>query len=189
MIPCKYKNGNMFRIIKLSQQYLEEACVMADRVFSHSDDKPSIGFSASLDKNKLEKLNMDYQKQYGVSILSLEYFIALDEISEKVIGTTGLYSLEEDANEAYWVGWFCVHPDFTGQGIGRALLKYIIEISRASGKRFLRLYTSDHPVESTAQFLYESMDFKIWNEKGERKDGNTTIFYRMLDLTNQFVAK
>lgn len=71
-------------------------------------------------------------------------------------GTIGLYATTKDADEARWVSWFCVHPDFRGLGIGKSLLDHLIAVVRDRGLRYLRLYTGSDAAEARAQVLYES---------------------------------
>jgi len=83
----------------------------------------------------------------------------------KVIGVTGLYSLKYDEKEAYWLGWYCVNPSFRGEGIGRDLLGFIINLSKMDNKKWLRLYTSKDPNEKRANEIYNKLGFKPLKEK------------------------
>ena len=94
----------------------------------------------------------------------MEYWVALNE-NNKVIGTTGIYALKKDAHEAVWMAWFCVDPGHRGQGTGRRLIEHSIEMARARGKQYFRLYTSTLPCEAAAQRLYERYNFRIARRK------------------------
>jgi RimJ/RimL family protein N-acetyltransferase len=84
-----------------------------------------------------------------------------------VLGTTGLYQYKRDAQEAVWVGWFCVDPKARGKGIGQKLIEHTICLAVQAGFRRVRLYTSTDPNEEAAQRLYEKNGFKeISRKKG-----------------------
>ena len=129
---------------------------------------PSVPFKASLDREEFDKFNKREKNIYS----SLEYFVAVDE-TEKVLGTTGLYSRRNDEKVAYWLGWYCVDPKFRGKGIGSKLLDYTIKKAKERGKKYLRLYTSTSAGEEVAQQVYDRRGFrtirreKIKNEKYE----------------------
>ncbi|MCA0399467.1 MAG: GNAT family N-acetyltransferase [Proteobacteria bacterium] len=78
-----------------------------------------------------------------------------------LLGLVGLYSMAKDEEEANWLGWFCVAPEARGLGLGQHLLDHAIGEARATGRRYLRLYTSTDPVEEAAQALYERNGFRI----------------------------
>jgi GNAT superfamily N-acetyltransferase len=60
------------------------------------------------------------------------------------------YSSKEDNNEKVWLGWTCVDPAVRGQEIGRKLVNFAIGKARSESKKFLRLYTSNHPNQAIA---------------------------------------
>jgi GNAT superfamily N-acetyltransferase len=161
----------MIKIEKLTEKYLEDASRLADTVFKDEPILPSVAFEASLDQNKLDKLN---EKSTG-EIYSLEYFVAVDETG-KVLGTTGLYALEEDKQEAYWLGWYCVDLKFRGKHIGSKLLDFTINIARERGKKILRLYTSPSDDEKKAQDVYDSRGFKTTGMEKKENSKFETIY-------------
>jgi ribosomal protein S18 acetylase RimI-like enzyme len=126
----------------------------------------------SLEFRRQAKLEFGGVKRLG-------YHVAVE--GRKVIGIIGLYCMDEDSHEAYWIGWFCVNPAFRGRGLGSKLLDLAIKNTKADGKRFLRLYTSDDPNESAAQRLYEKKGFSVSREN-VRKRGKYNIFYREKEL-------
>jgi predicted GNAT family N-acyltransferase len=63
---------------------------------------------------------------------------------------TELYSSKEDNNEKISLGWTCVYLAVRGQEIGRKLVNFAIEKARLESKKFLRLYTSNHPNQAIA---------------------------------------
>jgi len=111
----------------------------------------------------------------GWQITSLSDWVALDA-DDRVIGTVGIYTYRKDNNEACWLSWFCVDSGFRGNGIGKKLLQFAIQLARQAGKKYLRLYTSTHPSEANAHALYKKL-FKITGKESER-------IYLELDLDN-----
>jgi GNAT superfamily N-acetyltransferase len=92
------------------------------------------------------------------------FSVYIDEAGA-VLGTTGLYQYKRDAQEAVWVGWFCVDPKARGKGIGQKLIEHTICLAVQAGFRRVRLYTSTDPNEEAAQRLYEKNGFKEISRK------------------------
>jgi GNAT superfamily N-acetyltransferase len=130
----------------LSIVTLEQAIEVAHQTFPPQEEDPATGFRASLVRGR------DPNRQ--------RYWVAIDQNTGTVIGTTGLYKTPRDFDDAYWVGWLCVTPQRRGQGIGKGLLEFTIAMARREGKRWLRLYTSTDPIEKVAQVLYERCGFR-----------------------------
>jgi ribosomal protein S18 acetylase RimI-like enzyme len=164
----------MIIIQPLSFNTLSKASALADNIFPEAHVAPSVGFTMSLDKEKLKEFNASNNHEF----VTIEYFVAVEDDTHNVTGTTGLYSLKSDETEAYWVGWYCVDPACRGRGIGSLLLDYIISEAKRRGKKFLRLYTSTHPNEAIAQIIYEQKGFRIVPERGREKMNDYEIFYR-----------
>jgi ribosomal protein S18 acetylase RimI-like enzyme len=145
------------QIKPLTPAKLKEAMQLLNKAFPYE----SMSLAASLFPDRLL-----YKITFLVArVTQLNYWVAIDETSQKVIGTTGLYCYKKDETEAYWLAMFCVDPAFRGQGIGKKLLNFSIDKARADGKKFLRLYTSNAPNEAAAQILYEKCGFVITGEK------------------------
>lgn len=159
----------------LSPATLDQAINLRDKVFPGLSKLDRETFSASLFKEQ-------YQQWFLEStITQLNYWVAIDDESKKVIGTTGLYCETEDENEAYWLGWFCVEPEFRGQGIGAKLLDFSINTAKAAGKKYLRLYSWTNPDSATAQILYKKRGFRAIGEE-EIPGSRFKIIYLELDL-------
>ncbi len=112
----------------------------------------------------------------------LDFWGVIDAETGAVLGTTGLYLHTRDAGEAVWLAWFCVAPEARRKGIGSRLLDFSIAEAKRTGRRYLRLYTSDRPGEAAAQCLYESRGLKVVAKK--RHLLHTTI-YRELPLDTE----
>ena len=147
---------------ELSERTLQEASAIADGEFPDEHVLPSESFAASLGEKKREYLKK--VAEMGTHITDFKYWVAVDD-DGKVLGTTGLYSIEGDGDEARWLGWYCVSPAARGQGVGSALLDFSIQQTREQGKRILRLYTSNHPDEAAAQDLFEKKGLKVVKEQ------------------------
>lgn len=173
-------------IEKLSHQTLKRASEVADQVFlkdSASPDWryiPHEGFAVSLEPEKLA----DYNRKKNGVLSGLDFWVAIDETSGDVVGTTGIYGLSFDPPDLCWLAWFCVDKKQRGRGIGSQLLNFTIEEARRRGKKILRLYTSTDPNEGSAQKIYEGKCFRIVPELGREKYGTGIyeIFYRELAL-------
>ncbi len=155
-----------FKLVPLSRKTLEQAIKLVETAFPtltpDHPEHPRLAFSASLLKAKSPVLT-DLSLTTGVT--SAKYWVAIDNSTSKVIGTTGLYTYKKDEHEAYWGGWMAVDPDCRGNGIGNALLELAIDRARKDGKQFLRLYTSTEPNEAVAHILYGRYGFKVVNDE------------------------
>jgi GNAT superfamily N-acetyltransferase len=168
----------MIVISKLTKEKLVEAGNLADKIFPDTKILPSVGLEASLNKKVMEDLNKNNNGKFNW----LKYWITYDTVTEKVTGVVGLYEEYPDAQEACWLGWYCVEPNSRGKHVGTKLLEYAIAQARKLNKNFLRLYTSTDPSEAVAQKIYEKYGFKVMTEKVRKKCGNYEIFYRELKL-------
>ena len=120
---------------------------------------------------------------FGVEDLGV-FWVALDD-ADRVVGTAGLYRNRKDAGEALWLSWFTVSPDVRGQGLGGRLLDLAIVQARASGARYLRLYTGSDPIMAKAQDVYESRGLHVYKKINLLV---THIIYRQLALRTASVA-
>ena len=62
------------------------------------------------------------------------------------------------------------------QGVGRALLNHILEVSRQRGYRQLFLETGSHPGFMPAQTLYRSVGFRECGPFGTYKENGFSVF-------------
>ncbi|MFN3482919.1 MAG: GNAT family N-acetyltransferase, partial [Rhabdaerophilum calidifontis] len=108
------------------------AIELVDRVFPAQD--PTERLSLRVFQTRWEWLLRLDGTRYG------RFWLAVAE--ERVVGMVGLYAQVADRHEANWLGWFCVAPERRGCGLGRRLMDLALAEARASGRRFLRLYTS-----------------------------------------------
>ena len=90
----------------------------------------------------------------GKYILDPGGAIFLAEFDGKTVGCCALLNL---GNGSYEVGKMAVSPVARGQGIGRKLLEYVIERSRATGAT--RLFLETNRKLENAVHLYEAVGF------------------------------
>lgn len=153
------------RIEPLSAQRLEEACTLVDDVFAREPVKADLSLRESLDKGKHRRQRL--QEAYGEDIDVVDDWVAIDEETDRVVGTCGLYDVSDDEHEASWVDWFCVDPEYRGHGAGHLLLDTIVTEAKARGKKYLRLYTLEFPEPTVAHQMYFHRGFvitrKVWD--------------------------
>ena len=147
----------------LNKETLEDSINLLYDSFQHKLDHLIIqgGLRCSMHKDKI--FSRILLRTYGV--IDLEYYITKSE-DDKVVGITGLYSRRKDSNEALWLGWFAVHPNYRKKGIGNKLLQFSIDEAKKRGKKYLRLYTSTAKSEQDSHNLYEKVGFKKIKEEG-----------------------
>lgn len=108
-----------------------------------------------------------------------DVWVALDDSTQEIIGTIGLYRIKKDHEEALWVWYFCVAPQARGAGAGARLLDYVISQAKARDVLYLRLLTSNVPSEESAQRLYESRGLRIFKTRSAL---TYKVLLRELDL-------
>lgn len=153
----------------LSETTLKEAIQLRDKVFTHLDKCERETLSASLYTDKFAAWYVEN------GIQQLTYWVAIDELTKKLVGLVGLYTEYGDNDDMIWLGWFCVDPDYRGQKLGAMLLEFAIDRAREHGKSFLHLYTTDEPEYSAARALYGKRGFV----KYKVEDG---VLYYKLDI-------
>lgn len=168
----------MAQIEKLGRKTLRAATQLVLSAFPDEgeDENPAAELAASLDPKKFQ----GFLKGFGIS--DLIYWVAME--ANDVVGIIGLYT-DNDAEEAVWLGWFCVSPRFRGKGIGSQLLELAIEEAKSRGKKFLRLYTSTSPLERAAHRLYEAYGFKLIKREPWPNDDTIEKLYYQLTLESQ----
>lgn len=131
---------------------------LVNRVFPHQSLSERLSFWAYTRRDWL--LVRLVFKLAGIEEL-IGYWIATTRDSGAVMAIAGLYRYSKDADDAVWLGWFCVAPEARGSGLGSQILDYVIDRARATGKKYFRLYTSTDPNEAAAQALYEKKGFSV----------------------------
>jgi GNAT superfamily N-acetyltransferase len=166
-------------IIKpLEKKYLADTIQLGQQVFSN-DDPARIAFWLE------DSLNLDKEaalKSLGATYL--QFWIAVD--NDRVVGGIGYYVQLEDIDEAVWVGWFFVDPEYRGKKIGFQLLETVIGAVKKTEKRYLRVYSSSHDsLEKRAQQLYERRGFVPFREPAYNPFQKEVVVYLQLDLKKE----
>lgn len=163
----------MVKIEPLSKMKLKETVGLVNEIFLNETEEPSDEeIPASLEPEKYQ----DFLSKYQMS--NIRYWLVINDFG-KVIGVVGLYCYEFDKNEAFWLGWFCVHPEARRSGIGNTLLRFAINVARAEGKKFLRLYTSTNPNELDSHRLYEKHRLKLTKEEPYPNGEFKKLYYEL----------
>ena len=102
-----------------------------------------------------------------------EYFEGGDVVSERernivgivkdteiIAGVAGLYPDKYDWPGVLWLNWFYVDPERRGRGLGKMLLRHVIQMARALEVRKLYVDTSTDPSYGRALLLYKGMGFR-----------------------------
>ena len=165
----------MIKIKKLTERHLKDAKALANSIFRYEKIPPGVALEASLDKQKFKIMNLGEKNK----ISTLEYFVAVDR-KEKLLGISGLYSLDTDKENTYWLGWYCVDLKHRGKGIGGKLLDYVIRKVGSRGKKFLRLYTSPSDDEKKALKVYDSRGFKTIRKKKDKRSKYEIIYQELI---------
>ena len=147
---------NSITIIPLNKIYLKKAIKLVKSIFKYEKESVSLELKASVDNDEFNK----YLLYEDNNIRTIEYFIAINN-KGKLLGVVGLYSLNSDYLDTYWIGWYCVSKKERGKGIGSILLEYVINEARVRKRKYLKLYTSTYKDEAAAQKLYEKYEFFI----------------------------
>ncbi len=166
-------------IVPLSKENIEETIKLAHKIFpldAASDNPLERGFRKSLSN----EANLKSWKGPEHVLARLNYWVLLDEKTDKVIGVTGLYGFKEFPKEV-WLAWFCLDPEARGQGLGRKLLEWTMNKAKEEGYSIFKLYTSSDPNEAAAQKLYESVGLKIVKTEKD-SEGQYDIMYREREL-------
>lgn len=158
----------------LTEPYLERTCAVVDACFPHEPVHPDLTVRESLDK--CHHLRQSILKEYGEPLDRIDFWIALDTDNDRVVGTSGLYYDMRDEDEAVWMEWFCVDPEYRGRGIGVALIDKAISEALRRGKAFLRLYTNEEATPTVAHAMYAERGFRVMHKEWDARRGCNLLF-------------
>lgn len=162
----------------LSKENIEEAVRLLHSIFTEDvrvGEAPADALWASLEPKKYQA----FFKKWDIK--TIEYFVAIDK-RKSIIGTTGLYTLNQDPQDTVWLGWYCVALSKRGKGFGYNLLQWTVDEARKRGFSIMKLYTSNSPIETAAQRLYEKFGFKIIGQEKHNPMSKYTTIYRQRDI-------
>jgi ribosomal protein S18 acetylase RimI-like enzyme len=109
--------------------------------------------------------------------------LIIAEIDNHIAGAVTLYP--QGADNGWPEGWagirlLAVHPDYRGQGIGRALMEECIRRCRERGTKTLGLHTTE--LMKVAREMYERMGFKRTTEFDFHPTPDNVVYAYRLDL-------
>ncbi len=85
----------------------------------------------------------------------------------KIVGISGLYSLNSDKNDEFWLGWFGVLKKYRNKGIGGCVLDKTFKIASDNGTKELFVFTWN---DNKAIELFEKKGFKDIGTANDFKD-------------------
>ncbi len=162
----------------LEKESLADAIALGQRVFD-KDDPARIAFWL---ENSLNPDKEAVLKEQGATYI--QFWIA--EENNRVVEAVGYYVRHEDIDEAAWLGWFFVDPQYRGKKIGLQLLETVINAVKKTGKPYLRVYfTSNSPLEKRAQRIYEQRGFVPFRDPAFNPFQKEVVVYLQLDLKKE----
>jgi GNAT superfamily N-acetyltransferase len=153
------------QIRPLDQITLHDATVLRDSVFKDLSDDEYETLALSLNPSG------PIYSRLGIS--QLHYWVAVDTLSQKVVGLVGLYLESSDNEGEFWLGWYCVDPNYRGHKVGSKLLKFAIDLSKVVGMKSLHLYTTADEEYAIARIQYEKIGFKQY------KSQSSQLYYKL----------
>lgn len=161
-------------IERVSPKNIAQASKLANAIFNDEDVSPSVGLSASFDTEAFHQLNKKRKNRFNW----FKYWVAVDTDNKNVVGTIGIYEENADQNQALWLGWFCVDPNYRGRKIGSKLLEFAISQAKRLGTPYLRVYTADSERSLAARYLYRKYSFKPMKRINLEGVDENTLFYQ-----------
>jgi len=79
---------------------------------------------------------------------------------DSVVGVAGFCPDKYGSPDILWLNWFYVHPDYRQRGIGRELLKRVLDEARTLAVRKVYLDTSSDNSYARAVALYKRFGFR-----------------------------
>lgn len=106
------------------------------------------------------------------------YLLAIDEnADDKIIGYTGMWVLFGEAQ----ITNVAVMPEYRNLGIGRKMMKEIIQIAKSKGADAMTLEV--RPSNDSALHLYKSLGFKsVGRRRGYYEDGEDAEIMWLMNL-------
>jgi GNAT superfamily N-acetyltransferase len=169
----RYYGAMNLRFEPLSYERLEEALALVSKIFPEYLGDIREAYEVSLKKDKTDP--------YWITDRILDYWVVIDNETEKIVATTGFYQLTEHSVDEIWMGWYGVDPEERGNGLGRKVLEWTVAEARRRGYECFRLWTTDDAGEVAANKLYDSVGLNIYKKEFIEKEGYTK-FYRELKL-------
>lgn len=87
------------------------------------------------------------------------HFVLEDFEERRIVGVSGYFIDDDEAQGIYWLGWTYVNPFFRGRGFGKVLMRHVEERLLGLGARKLYLSTSSLEKYASAVRFYERCGF------------------------------
>lgn len=87
------------------------------------------------------------------------HFVIEDPEERRVVGVSGYFIDDDEAQGIYWLGWTYVNPFFRGKGIGKFLMRHVEQHVLALRARKLYLSTSSLDKYQAAVGFYKKCGF------------------------------
>ena len=156
------KNSLPFKVEALTKYTLYETEILRDKIFSDIEEKEKLLLKASISPNISKKI-------FAINeIITSKYWIVRDNITNDIIGLTGIYTEVSDTKDDCWLGWFCINDKYRGKGFGKRLLEYSIDLAQEINKKYLHIYTYDIKKHKRAISMYEEYGFKEYNVENSK---------------------
>ncbi|MFZ2655694.1 MAG: cation diffusion facilitator family transporter [Victivallales bacterium] len=169
------------QIMPLSKDMLPSALKLIRSSFRiESDDKPEWEMEECLEPG------MHAAELRALGISNPRYWVLCG--NNRVLGVTGIYINPKYESEAVWGTWSAYDTSKKGK-LSRnryRLMRKVVHEAHSTGRKYLRLCTSDFPEEREANHLYDHVGFTTYMTK-KSQDGKYSILYRQAEL--QHLAK
>lgn len=139
---------------------------------------------AELDTLNLESVTNKWVQILGLTIPRAGTFVSIN--NESIIAYSRFYpsvDSDDDPSKVATVGSIYVHPDFQHQGVGRELMKEILEVAKNQG--FMEVILHVLSTNERARRFYEFLNWELDVDAViERTDGETVpkVRYRKTPL-------
>jgi len=100
-----------------------------------------------IDRKRLEEL-----------IANPLFELYLLEITGEIVGMASLHYMETLAKKSAWVEDVVIHPKHQGKGLGKKVMKHLVECAKKKGLKHIDLTSSPHRI--VANKLYQKLKFK-----------------------------
>lgn len=95
------------------------------------------------------------------------------EIDGTTIGFLGWDAKYQNNPDSWYLEQITIHKDYRGQGIGKELVRYFLDLCRKNGVKKVYAHVQEHNERSMRMFL--STGWKINNDPDKITDKETTI--------------
>lgn len=121
-------------------------------------EREMLGAINSLLKILSPNLRAIDEKRFKELIANPFFELYLLEIAGEITGMASLYCVETLAKKSAWVEDVVIHPKHQGKGLGKKIMKHVIEKAKKKGVKHLDLTSS--PRRVAANKLYKKIGFE-----------------------------